>query len=85
MAKETWDTWEWQNLFPGRDELVSYFRHVARVWDLEKDISFNSKVTALHWDAANSKWTYEINNGQSSGTVCMSLSLTLFIVKRILT
>lgn len=78
MAKETWHTWEWQSLFPGRDELVNYFRHVAKVWHLDKDISYSSKVTALHWDASNSRWKYEINKGESSGTVCMSLSPKLF-------
>ena len=69
MAKETWNTWEWKHLFPGRDELVEYFRHLSRVWNLDKDISFNSKVTGLRWDADTSRWTYEINNGESSGKV----------------
>ena len=28
-AKETWDTWEWRDFFPGRDELVGYFSHLG--------------------------------------------------------
>ena len=77
MAKETWHTWEWKHLFPGRDELVDYFRHVARVWNLDKDISYNSQVTALHWDAGASRWKYEINKGENSGTVSLLTSRIL--------
>ena len=82
MAKETWDTWEWKTLFPGRDELVDYFRHVARVWDLNKDISFNSKVSALHWDPSTSRWNYEINDGESRGTAWSVVTCMGFAAKR---
>ena len=79
MAKETWNSWEWRHLFPGRAELVDYFRHVSRVWNLDKDISYNSEVTALHWDAGASRWTYEVNKGESSGKVSGLMSRSYFL------
>lgn len=48
-ANETFDGWKWSQRYPGRDELRRYFDHVDRVWDLSKDVSFNSRVTAAHW------------------------------------
>ena len=50
-AKETWDTWEWKEKFPSRDELSRYFRHLDKVWDLSRDITYNSRVTSMRWDA----------------------------------
>ncbi|KAF2482166.1 hypothetical protein BDY17DRAFT_300427 [Neohortaea acidophila] len=80
--KETWHTWEWKQLFPGRDELCDYFRHLEQVWDLGKDISYNSKVTAMQWDADTSRWKYEINDGQSTGTAWSVVLCTGFASKK---
>ena len=46
------------------------------------DISYNSKVTALHWDANNSRWKYEINKGESTGTAWSVVLCTGFAAKR---
>ena len=64
-AKETWETWEWKEKFPSRDELGRYFRHLDRVWDLSKDITYNTRVTSMQWDAQQSRWLCELNGGAS--------------------
>lgn len=56
----------WKQKFPGRDELVDYFRHLDRVWKLSKDITFNSRITKMRWDQQRSRWKCDINGGESS-------------------
>ena len=73
-SKETWDTWEWKQKFPGRDELADYFRHLDRVWDLSKDVTYSTRVTAMQWDSQSSRWRCELNNGESS---CSAWSVVL--------
>ena len=80
--KETWVTWEWKQLFPGRDELVAYFRHLEQVWNLTPDISFNSRVSSVHWDEAHSVWRYEINDGEKKGSARSVVLCTGFAAKR---
>lgn len=75
----------WKQKFPGRDELVDYFRHLDRVWNLKKDITFSSRVTKMRWDQQTSRWKCEINGGKESitawtvvlCTVCRILAIVL--------
>ena len=53
---ELFKDWTWSERYPGRDELVRYFAHVAKVWDLNKDITFNSRVQKAHWNQEASQW-----------------------------
>ena len=80
--KETWDSWEWREKFPGRDELTRYFRHLDDVWDLSKDITYKTRVTSLLWDAQKSKWNFEVNGGESSGTAWSVVLCTGFASKK---
>ncbi len=63
---ELYKDWNWTERYPGRDELVQYFKHVAKVWDLNKDITFNARVTAAHWNQAASQWDLQITHGDGS-------------------
>lgn len=60
---ELFKDWTWSERYPGRDELVRYFAHVAKVWDLNKDITFNSRVQEAHWNQAASQWDLLIDHG----------------------
>ncbi|KFZ00295.1 hypothetical protein V498_00175 [Pseudogymnoascus sp. VKM F-4517 (FW-2822)] len=57
---ETWDEWNWSQRYPGRDELLAYFMHVDRVWDLSRDISFNSRVASAHWESDSKEWVVRV-------------------------
>lgn len=57
---ETWDQWNWTQRYPGRDEILAYFKHVDNVWDLSRDISFNSRVTSAHWDDSVREWAIRL-------------------------
>lgn len=65
-ADETFNGWKWSQRYPGRDELCQYFEHVDRVWDLKKDISFNSRVTAARWDKDANEWSVEVGDAGST-------------------
>ncbi|KAK5243933.1 hypothetical protein LTS03_010408 [Exophiala xenobiotica] len=77
-------TWYW-NCYPGArvdtevpayqfsaDE--TYFKHVDRVWNLSRDISYDSRITAAKWDDDSHEWTVEVNGGE---TVCRSRFMVL--------
>lgn len=51
-----WRDWSWTERFPGRDELVAYFDHVADVLDLRPDIDLNTRVTAANYDETVHRW-----------------------------
>ena len=53
---ETWDTFDWKERYPGRDEIERYMRHVDKVWDLSKDISYKTRIEKVHWDEDSQLW-----------------------------
>ncbi|THU96065.1 FAD dependent oxidoreductase [Dendrothele bispora CBS 962.96] len=61
--EEVWKDWRWKERFPERNELVSYFRYVGEKLDLKKDISFNTRVTAAHFDANVDRWNVTTDGG----------------------
>jgi cation diffusion facilitator CzcD-associated flavoprotein CzcO len=68
-APELFKDWVWSERYPGRDELVRYFDHIANVWKLNNDISFNSRVQQAHWNAINNQWDLTISQTNASGCV----------------
>ncbi|WP_310474209.1 NAD(P)/FAD-dependent oxidoreductase [Sandarakinorhabdus sp.] len=56
--------WRWSERYAPQPELLAYANHVADRFDLKKDISFHTKVTAAHWDAAADAWNVTLDNGE---------------------
>lgn len=54
------DGWNWTETYSGRDELQACFNHVDKVWDLSRDISFNSRVSAAHWQNDSKERTVQV-------------------------
>lgn len=46
----------WSRYFSKQPEILEYIRSVARKFDLEKHIRFNSEVDELTWDECSSRW-----------------------------
>lgn len=59
-----WRDWSWSERFPAWDELRRYFAHVDRMLDLSRDIRFDTRVTAAHFDAEADAWTIACADGQ---------------------
>src|SRR4051794_37844093 len=56
FSDELSQEWEWTERFAVQAEILSYVNHVVERFDLAKDIRFNTRVTAAHFDEARSLW-----------------------------
>ena len=57
--------WEWSGKYPEQPEILRYLNHVADRFDLRRNIKFDTRVTAAHWDEATSRWTVETDQGDT--------------------
>lgn len=67
-AKELWEDWTWRERFPGREELVEYFDHIDKKWDIKKDIQFNTTVQKCVYDETRNEWTVSTDKGDTVKT-----------------
>lgn len=65
-APELWRDWEWSEKYPGFEEMRAYFDHVDRVWDISKDVSFNTRVTAAEFDDESRQWLVYTDQGNET-------------------
>lgn len=61
---EVWRGWTWTQRFPAHDELKAYFRHVDKVLDLSKDVSYGTVVTGADFDVNTARWTITTSTGR---------------------
>ena len=60
-----WRDWQWQERFPGREELIRYFEHVTRVLDLARDMRMATWVTGARFDEAARVWQVSTDAGDT--------------------
>jgi cation diffusion facilitator CzcD-associated flavoprotein CzcO len=65
--------WRWSERYAPQAELLAYADHVADRFDLKRDIRFNTRVTAAHWDEAAQMWRVTTDGG--AGYRCRHLIL----------
>ncbi len=56
--------WRWGERFAGQPEILAYARHVAERFGLRRDIQFNTRVMAAHWQDASGRWAVQTDAGQ---------------------
>src|SRR3984957_18833485 len=56
FSPEMMREWEWSERYPGQAEILRYLNFVADKFDLKRDIQFNSRVIAAHYDEAANRW-----------------------------
>ena len=64
FSKELLEEWEWSEHFSPQPENLRYCNFVADKFDLRRDMDFNSKVTAAHFDDDANLWTLETEDGR---------------------
>ncbi|KAK1988413.1 cyclopentanone 1,2-monooxygenase [Colletotrichum cereale] len=64
-VREVWKDWTWTERFPGHEELKSYFRHIDKVLDISKDVSYNTAVVGADFDTDTSRWIVKTDTGRS--------------------
>jgi cyclohexanone monooxygenase len=63
FSDELEDEWRWSERYATQPELLRYANHVAERFDLRRDIQFETRVTAAHYDEAANRWTVETDRG----------------------
>ena len=51
--KDLMQDWEWSGKYPEQPEILRYLNHVADRFDLRRNIQFDTRVTAAHYDEAD--------------------------------
>jgi cation diffusion facilitator CzcD-associated flavoprotein CzcO len=64
FSPEIEQEWEWSELFATQPEILRYLNYVADRFDLRRDIQFETRVTAAHYDEAGKRWTVETDRGE---------------------
>ncbi|MGD0108764.1 MAG: NAD(P)/FAD-dependent oxidoreductase [Rhodopila sp.] len=57
--------WEWSERYPGQPEIMRYLNHVADRFDLKRDILFNTRVAAAHYDESANRWRVRTATGET--------------------
>lgn len=58
--------WEWTEKYATQPEILRYAQHVAKKYDLRRDISFNSRVATSVWDEKTSRWAVTTEDGETT-------------------
>ncbi|MDX1539843.1 MAG: NAD(P)/FAD-dependent oxidoreductase [Geminicoccaceae bacterium] len=64
--------WDWSERYAAQPEILRYAGHVADRFDLRRDISFDTRVVAAHFDEADGRWLITTAQGeQLRATFCV--------------
>jgi len=64
FSKELLQEWEWTERYPAQPEILRYLNHVADRFDLRRNIRFNTRVTAAHYDEVANLWRVTTGQGE---------------------
>ncbi|MEK9996784.1 MAG: NAD(P)/FAD-dependent oxidoreductase, partial [Halieaceae bacterium] len=64
FSKELEQEWDWSERYASQPEIERYANHVAERFDLRRDIQFNTRVTAAHFDESTQRWLVETDKGE---------------------
>ena len=59
------DEWRWSERYAPQPELLRYANHVAERFDLARDIQFNTRIVAAHWNDDAQRWLATSETGES--------------------
>src|SRR4051794_9397973 len=73
--EDLYQEWEWSERYPEQHEIRAYLEHVAARFDLTRDITFRTTVTAAAYDEESRTWTVttQAEDGPSGRLVCRYL------------
>jgi cyclohexanone monooxygenase len=72
FSDELQQEWRWTERYAAQPEILKYINHVADRFDLRRDITFGTRVTAAVFDDAASRWEIRTDTGeQLSARFCI--------------
>jgi cyclohexanone monooxygenase len=63
FSNELQQQWEWSERYATQPEILKYVNHVADRFDLRRDITFKSRVTAADFDESTNRWVVSADTG----------------------
>jgi cation diffusion facilitator CzcD-associated flavoprotein CzcO len=64
FSDELLQEWEWPEHFSAQPDTLRYLNYVADKFDFRRDISFNSRVSAAHFDDSATRWNVTLESGE---------------------
>lgn len=61
--EELQQEWRWSERFPAQPEILRYLSHVADRFDVRRDITFDTRVSAVTWDDRANHWEVTTDDG----------------------
>ena len=75
--------WRWTERYAAQPEILAYLGHAADRFDMRKDISFGTTVTAADWNDTANEWTVHCDSGETvRATYCVMATGCLSVVKQ---
>ena len=72
FSSELETEWNWSERYATQPEILRYAEHVADKFDLKRDIRFERRVTAAHYDDRSNSWTVETDRGdRATASFCV--------------
>ena len=66
FSKELLEEWEWTEHFSPQPDTLRYLNYVADKFDLRREMRFNSRVKAAHFDDAETLWTVTLESSEQA-------------------
>ena len=64
--------WKWAERYSPQPQILEYAQHVAKRYDLLRDIQFNTRIDSAHYDEAAARWTLKaIDGSEIIGRFCV--------------
>ncbi|ODQ77492.1 hypothetical protein BABINDRAFT_41602 [Babjeviella inositovora NRRL Y-12698] len=85
--EDAWGGFKFSELFPGWKEIQAYFKYADEKLQISKDFTFNSTVTACHWNDSSNNWTVTAQSTDLGEIVCTATHIvfcTGFAAKKII-
>jgi cation diffusion facilitator CzcD-associated flavoprotein CzcO len=60
--------WTWSERYPEQHEIRAYLEHVAERYDLNRDITLGTRITAAAFDEETGTWTVRTDTGEAVRT-----------------
>ncbi|KAL0929412.1 cyclopentanone monooxygenase [Colletotrichum truncatum] len=61
---KVWETFNFEERYPGHEEIRRYFAHVDITLGLRKDTIFNSRVDEVKYDSKSKRWLFRTEKGR---------------------
>jgi cation diffusion facilitator CzcD-associated flavoprotein CzcO len=81
FSTELEQEWTWSEKYATQPEILRYLEHVADRFDLRRDITFDTRVSAATWDEGRQRWRVDTETGERidtqfliMATGCLSVS-----------